>query len=176
MDLLDRLLAHDAWTTREILRLCEPLTDEELDREFDIGHRSVRATLAHLVWNMEVWSGLMTGGFAIAEARKTAAARSIPELKGRLDRAAADLARIARSVSARNGWDEEWIDILDDPPSRKTYGGAIAHVITHSMHHRAQLLYLFRRLGVRDLPEGDVLSWEQQARLSQPERDRQSPG
>jgi uncharacterized damage-inducible protein DinB len=32
------------------------------------------------------------------------------------------------------------------------------------MHHRAQLLYLLRRLGVRDLPEGDALSWEEQAR------------
>jgi hypothetical protein len=29
------------------------------------------------------------------------------------------------------------------------------------MHHRAQLLYMLRRLGVADLPEGDVFSWEQ---------------
>jgi uncharacterized damage-inducible protein DinB len=164
MDLLDRLLGHDAWTTRQLLRLCEPLTDGELDREFDIGHRSVRATLAHLIWNMEVWSGLMAGAFQLPDARKIAEGRSIPELTARLDRAAADLSRMARSVSQRNGWDEEWLDVLDDPPTRKTYGGAIAHVITHSMHHRAQLLFLLRQLGIRDLPEGDVLSWEQQAR------------
>ena len=55
------------------------------------------------------------------------------------------------------------MDTLDSPPAEKTYGGAIAHVITHSMHHRAQLLYMLRRLGLEGLPEGDVLSWEQQA-------------
>jgi uncharacterized damage-inducible protein DinB len=46
--------------------------------------------------------------------------------------------------------------------AEKTYGGAIAHVITHSMHHRAQLLYILRQLGLNDRPEGDVLSWEHQ--------------
>jgi uncharacterized damage-inducible protein DinB len=32
------------------------------------------------------------------------------------------------------------MDYLDKPPARKPYGGAIGHVIKHSMHHRAQLL------------------------------------
>jgi uncharacterized damage-inducible protein DinB len=63
-------------------------------------------------------------------------------------------------VADRNGWDETWVDVLDTPPAPKTYGGAIAHVITHSMHHRAQLLYMMKTIGLRDLPEGDVLSWE----------------
>jgi uncharacterized damage-inducible protein DinB len=81
----------------------------------------------------------------------------------RLDRAAADLAALARSVARRGAWDERWVDKLDDPPAEKSYGGGIAHVITHSMHHRAQVLYMLRRLGVRGLPEGDVLSWGKQA-------------
>ncbi len=166
MDLLDRLLGHDAWTTRQILGLCESLTDAQLDREFDIGHRSVRATLAHLIWNMEAWSGMMAAGFDLPEAREIAKRRTIPEMTARLDRAAAILSQVARSVSQRGGWDDEWDDPLDDPPTRKTYGGAIAHIITHSMHHRAQLLYLLRLLGVPNLPEGDVLSWEQQLRTS----------
>ncbi len=41
-------------------------------------------------------------------------------------------------------------------------GGGITHILTHSMHHRAQVLYMLRRVGVVDLPEGDVLSWESQ--------------
>ena len=51
MDLLDRLLGHDAWTTRQLLLRCRDLTDEQLDREFDIGHRTVRATLLHVIRN-----------------------------------------------------------------------------------------------------------------------------
>jgi len=56
MDLLDRLLGHDAWTTRQLLLRCRDLTDEQLDREFDIGHRTVRATLEHVIRNVEVLS------------------------------------------------------------------------------------------------------------------------
>ena len=63
----------------------------------------------------------------------------------------------------RAGWNEQFVDVLDDPPRRKTFGGGIAHIITHSMHHRAQLLYMLRRLGVARLPEGDVFSWENDA-------------
>jgi uncharacterized damage-inducible protein DinB len=78
----------------------------------------------------------------------------------RLDRAAADFATLARSIAKRGAWDDRWLDHLDDPPAEKSFGGAIAHVITHGMHHRAQVLYMLRRLGVEGLPEGDVLSWE----------------
>lgn len=159
MDLLDRLLGHDAWTTRQLLMRCRSLSNEQLDREFDIAHRSVRATLQHIIHNVEVWSDLMAG-WSTRSARPQG--RSVPELIKRLDRATADLARIARSVAERGGWDERWIDLLDSPPTQKTYGGGIAHVITHSMHHRAQLLYMLRRLGMEGLPEGDVLSWEKQ--------------
>lgn len=158
MDLLDRLLGHDAWTTRELLRRAEALTDEQLDREFDIGHRSVRATLAHIIRNMEIWSDLMAGKPA-----RNADGTSISDLRARLDKAAADLATVARSVAERGAWDERWLDTLDSPPTEKTYAGAIAHVITHSMHHRAQVLNMLRWLGVEDLPEGDVLSWEHRA-------------
>jgi uncharacterized damage-inducible protein DinB len=159
MDLLDRLLGHDVWTTRELLTRCAALTDEQLDTEFDIGHRTIRRTLQHIVFNTDVWAGLMAG--RIASRDDVRRVPSTPEmLIERLDRAASILAGVAREVADRNGWDETWVDVLDTPPAPKTYGGAIAHVITHSMHHRAQLLYMMKTIGLRDLPEGDVLSWE----------------
>jgi uncharacterized damage-inducible protein DinB len=161
MDLLDRLLGHDSWTTQQLLLRCRQLTDEQLDREFDIGHKTVRATLRHVVRNVEVWSDLMAGGRVREDPGPQG--NSIPALIARHDLAAADLARAARGVAERGAWDEKWLDTLARPPREKSYGGAIAHIITHSMHHRAQLLYLLRRLEVRDLPEGDVLSWEHRA-------------
>jgi uncharacterized damage-inducible protein DinB len=163
MDLLDRLLGHDAWTTRQLLVRCQELTDEQLDREFDIGYRTVRATFLHIISNVEMWSDLMTGQPAAANHGPRPEGRSIAELTVRLDLAAADLARVARSVAQRGVWDERWVDWLDSPPAEKTYGAGIAHVITHSMHHRTQLLYMLRQLGLRGLPEGDVFSWEQRA-------------
>lgn len=161
MDLLDRLLGHDTWTTRQLLLRCRELSDVQLDREFDIAHRTVRATLAHIVRNVEAWTDLMHSPTTPTDARPQG--RSVAELLERQERAAADLARVARGVARRGAWDTTWIDRLDDPPTTKTYGGAIAHILTHSMHHRAQLLYMMKKLGVEGLPEGDVLSWEQQA-------------
>jgi len=38
-------------------------------------------------------------------------------------------------------------------------------MITHSMHHRAQLLYMLLQLGLEGLPEGDVFSWESRSRV-----------
>lgn len=159
MDLLDRLLGHDAWTTRQLLLRCKDLPDAQLDQEFDIGLRTVRKTFLHILRNMEVWSDLMAG----IPVRAEGSDRSVAGMIARLDRAAADLAGVARGVAQRGGWDERFIDHLDRPPTEKTFGGGIAHVTSHSMHHRAQALHMLRRLGVAGLPEGDVLGWEQQA-------------
>ena len=161
MDLLDRLLEHDAWTTRQLLDRCRALSDDQLDRPFDIGHRTVRATLQHIIFNMEAWCAVMLGATTLPP-RPPREGESLSSLADRLSRAAGDLAEVAHAVRARDGWDERWLDVLDSPPTEKTYGGAIAHVLTHSMHHRAQVLYMLRQLGLTGLPEGDVLSWERQ--------------
>lgn len=156
MDLLDRLLGHDAWTTRQLLDICGTLSDQELDRDFDIGHRTLRATLDHIIHNMEGWSLLMKEGAYEREIDRT-----IPGMMDRLTVAAERLRAIARQVADANDWDATWTD-HHDPPIERTYGATIAHVITHSMHHRAQVLYMLRLTGVQELPEGDVLSWEGQ--------------
>jgi uncharacterized damage-inducible protein DinB len=156
MDLLDRLLGHDVWTTRELLERCRPLSDEEFDREFPIGLHTLRRTFTHVIWNMEAWSDAI-GGVPLRE-KPGPSETTVPALRRRLDRAGEDLARAARDVADRGGWDERRTEV----GSEKTSGGMIAHVITHSMHHRAQLIFMLRELGVEDLPEGDVLSWESQ--------------
>lgn len=161
MDILDRLLGHDAWTTRQLLLRCQELSDSQLDQQFDIGHRSVRATMLHIVRNMEVWTDLIAGQPVRPDEGTSPAGRSVESLIRRLDVVAAQLNAIATRTAREGRLDERWVDYLVSPVE-KSYGGAIAHVLTHSMHHRAQVLYLLRLLGVRDLIEGDVLSWESQ--------------
>ncbi|MCZ6837141.1 MAG: DinB family protein [Planctomycetota bacterium] len=178
MDLLDRLLGHDAWTTKQLLDLSRGLTEAQLDREFDLGPGTLLKTLGHIVRNVEVWGALMEG-MPASEIRKLisggdsredsggesggkSGGGSIEALIERHEKAASTLAKVSQEVSKRGAWDATWLDSLDDPPTEKTYGGAIAHVISHSMHHRGQALYMLRRLGVEGVPEGDVLSWENQ--------------
>lgn len=159
MDLLDRLLAHDAWTTSLLIARAAELLDEQLDRAFDIGPGSVRVTLAHMVWNTEAWSASMKG----ERPTRLPAPPSLDDIAALHQTASARLAEVAKDVRDRNAYDVLWLDRLDRELGEKTFGGAIAHVITHSMHHRAQLLNMMRCLGLNDLPEGDVLTWENQA-------------
>jgi uncharacterized damage-inducible protein DinB len=158
MDLLDRLLGHDAATTRQLLLLSRDLSDEELDRPFDIGHRTLRATFRHIIGNMEVWTDLMRE--RPARTAQPAGADSVAALLARLDAVAPDFAALAAQIRDEGRWDDLWTDVLDDPPQQKTYGGAIGHLLTHSMGHRGEVLHILARLGVPDLPEGDLLGWE----------------
>lgn len=159
MTILERLLRHDAWTTRELLRRAAKLRDAALDEEFDLGHRTLRRTFVHMISNMECWCDLMTGS-PQRENVPGEAANSIAGLIQRLDRAAAELLALGESVEREGRVDDEFVDALDNPPRRKPLGAGLVHIATHGMHHRAQCLYILRRLGAADLPEGDALSWE----------------
>ncbi|MCA9053890.1 MAG: DinB family protein [Planctomycetaceae bacterium] len=156
MSLLNRLLGHDAWTTRQLLMICAGLSDDILDREHDIGHRTLRQTLAHIISNMEIWSSMM----ANEDVGQSKDDQTIDGLLRRLSLAETRLRTVAQQTETRNAWDQLWTDTLDNPPQQKSFGAAIAHVVTHSMHHRAQVIYMLRLSGVDPLPEGDVFSWE----------------
>ena len=159
MDLLDRLLGHDEWTTGELLRRCNELTEFQMRERFDIGHESVQATLVHMIDNAGNWTELMRTG-RVENRIDGWAEMGVPSLADEHARSYAEFARLARTIRDDGQWDDTWVDTLDDPPQAKSYGGAILHVITHNMHHRGEVLHMLSRLGLTDLPEGDLLGWE----------------
>jgi uncharacterized damage-inducible protein DinB len=155
MDIVDRLLEHDIWTTRQLLLACAALPDEALDREFEIDHRSLRATFVHMIANLETWTDLLH-----ERPVREKAGEGIPELIARLDRAGSEFADLARRIVREGRADETFLDVLDRPPQPKSFGGTIGHVITHDMHHRAQVMFLMEKVGLTDHIEGDLLGWE----------------
>ena len=157
MNLLDRLLEHDSWTTRLFLDVAKQLTRDQLDSNCGIGHGTVRKTFEHVIWNVECWADLMKGDVV---RRRPVGPQSIDGLIVRFDAASSKFVEFAREVSGQDRLGEQFVDTLDDPPTRKSFGTTIVHVATHGMHHRAQLLIMFRQLGITNLPEGDALSWE----------------
>ena len=159
MDLLDRLLGHDVWTTREIIARCHELEVSQLHEAVDAGHESLHKTLVHMIGNVRVWTDLMEGT-AVARTGSSWDRFSLDELAKHHESASADFAAFAVRIRNEGRLDERWLDQLDDPPTAKSFGGAIAHVLTHNMHHRCDLLHMLHRLGLPDLPEGDLLSWE----------------
>jgi uncharacterized damage-inducible protein DinB len=155
MDLLDRLLAHDTWTTRQLLLACQSLPDDLLDKNFEIDHQSLRKTLIHMIANTETWTDLLYERTVQAKTGDT-----IPELLDRLSIASRDFAALARTVAREGRFDDCFLDTLDEPPQKKTFGGAIGHVLTHNMHHRAQVMFLMERVGLQEHIEGDLFTWE----------------
>lgn len=158
MDLLDRLLKHDAWTTRQLMELCLPLSDEQLDRDFALGPGTLRKLWHHVVGNAVGWTALMEG--VDPPQPRLTAADPIATMIDHYDRAAAALYTLARRIQDEGRLDDTFLDHLDDPPVLKPFGGAILHLATHGMHHRAQALYMMRKLGIKNVPEGDALEWE----------------
>jgi uncharacterized damage-inducible protein DinB len=161
MDLLDRLLGHDAWTTRQLLLACQPLPDDLLDKEFEIDHKSLRGTFVHIIRNMEIWTDLL-----YERPIQNKRGNTIPVLLDRLSIVSSDFDYLAQKIAREGRFDDCFTDILDEPPQKKTFGGAIGHVITHSMHHRAQVMFLMEKVGLKDHIEGDLLSWENNNQLS----------
>jgi|SRR5579871_1816749 len=157
MTILERLLGHDAWTTRQLLLRCRELSGEQLDRNFDIGDRSLRVTFVHMLECME----LHTDRMLARPERELAEDYSIDALLERLTLASKELAELATRVERDGIADAMWIG---GGGSMRTLGGGIAHLITHSMHHRAQALYIMEQLGLSDVIEGDALGWESVAR------------
>ena len=155
MDILDRLLGHDTWTTRRLLQACRTLPDEVLDREFEIDHRSLHRTFVHIIRNMETWTDLL-----YQRPLEEQSGESIPELIDRLERVSRDFSEFAQEIALEQRYDDCFLDNLDNPPQLKSFGGAIGHLITHSMHHRAQVMFLMEQVGLKDHIEGDLLSWE----------------
>jgi uncharacterized damage-inducible protein DinB len=155
MDIVDRLLGHDIWTTRQLLLACQPLPDTALDQAFDIDHGSLRGTFVHMIGNMEVWTDLL-----YERPVQNRPGTTIPELLERLERIGSEFAELTRRIVSERRCDDTFLDVLDQPPQRKSYGGVIGHVLTHDMHHRAQVMYLMEKVGLKEHIEGDLLSWE----------------
>ena len=156
MDLLDRLLAHDAWTTGQLLARCRELAPEQFAQPFDIGRGNLHDTFVHIVGATEFWADHISGRPRRRSIREVPGPWTVDDLLARHREASADFEAVARAVADEGRLDE----IMQVRDKRFTRGSAIVHVATHGMHHRAQVLNMLRRLGVGDLIEGDVISWE----------------
>ena len=155
MDLLDRLLEHDRWATDQLLDLSRGLTDAQLDQEFDIGHRTLRATLEHMIFNVGFWTALMTGQPVDAQRDDS----SLAALSERHERSYATFAALARRFRDEQRLDDTFVDHY---AARKSFGGTILHVVLHNAEHRTEALHILDRLRVPDLPEVDLGLWDYQ--------------
>ena len=140
------LFAYSDWGRDKLLNASTKLSDEQLDRAFEIGPGTLRATLQHLYAAERIWHERWQG-------------QEFPQFpQPQQITALTDLATAWRALAdIRN----RFIDGLpNDPfdrlitytkPSGETYtrslGDLLLHVCNHGVHHRAQALNLLRRAG-----------------------------
>jgi uncharacterized damage-inducible protein DinB len=84
------------------------------------------------------------------------------ELIELLVQADAELRAVAEAVTASGRWGEIMeFTTTEGRTWRFTRATAMAHVLTHGMHHRAQVLNMRRQLGLPPLGyDLDVVEWE----------------
>lgn len=174
------LIRSDAWGTREILKICATLTNEQYHRKFEIGLASLHDTLCHIVSTMMRWTDRLAQRtprpilLALPEYPHLGGEpreRPPAELLALLDAAERDLCDVAAAI-AREGRYASIVEVSWPAPGgpakqyRFTRGAVLAHVTTHGYHHRAQCLNMLRQLGapvpgVTDgYPELSAVDWQ----------------
>lgn len=155
MDLVERLIDHDAWTTRQMLLSVRGANESDVDRPLQPHGKSVRELLERAVWQKEMWVAAMDG---VPLQKQTD--RSIDGLLKRMDAAFPRFGEIARRVRDSGQWDAMFVDGVCEPAETFSYGGAFAHVITHAAYRRQVLLDALDQIGIRDIPYADPIKWE----------------
>jgi uncharacterized damage-inducible protein DinB len=159
---LDTLMSHNTWATGVLIDDAQKLSDEQLHRRFAIGPGSVHDTLRHIVGAMLRWADRIGGRDVRESIEKTHANLPPAELRRFLGDADADLRKVAEETTAQNRWSESMtFTVPDGPTYHFSRLSAMLHVLTHGMHHRAQVLNLRRQLGLPSLElDLDVVEWE----------------
>jgi uncharacterized damage-inducible protein DinB len=157
-----QLSDHNAWATAALIRDAQRLTAEQFHRRFEIGPGSIHDTLLHIIGAMQRWADRISERPLRASIESESARHTPAELGQLLDEAAVDLARVASDVEACGDWDGTLVWVMEAGPTyRFTRAAAMLHVLTHGVHHRAQILNMRRQLGLPPLGlDLDVVEWE----------------
>lgn len=161
---ISELLAFNDWAREKLLAAASPLSDAQLDRGFEMGEGSLRATLAHLWFAEQIWLDRWLGDRPPLD--KPDPRISMTELHERFRRTSGQRASFLATKAGRD---------LDAPITftnirRETHTfplrDLLLHVCNHGSHHRAQAVNMLRHVGAQ-LPKPGVdyifMKIEQQA-------------
>ena len=138
-----RLFQYGDWATEKVLSFVAETSPESLDREFNMGHLSIRKTLLHLLDAETWWVANWTSG------------------PGSFPQSATDMSirEISERWAATRKSRDQFIETVDDqqaqcvvgilaggPPTNFLVGESIYHLAIHGTHHRAQLINMCRHV------------------------------
>jgi uncharacterized damage-inducible protein DinB len=169
---------YSAWASRQLLRACNSLTAEELERDLGASHRSIGGTLRHIYYSERVWW-------------KRLHANALPPMVEIGDESlfydpppGPGFDTLTRNwPSIWNGL-HSWLANLPElelqcelgsrMPNGKEFRVSrwkiVLHTVNHSTLHRGQIMSMLRTLGHRP-PNTDIFSFymeEESAYIKQP--------
>lgn len=170
--ILQRLHAHRAWVNRNIIQCVKALTHDQLHQRFDIGQGSIWKTLCHLLAAEYVWLAALKGN------TNPTMPGDIPDKRPGNQEADGALSSLAELIEVWQRVDVDWSDYLANlnedeldnlvyKTSTSSYAGqtigakrsdVLLHVCTHAQYTVAQLINMFRHLGVKEFPEVMLIS------------------
>ncbi|HET8595970.1 MAG TPA: helix-turn-helix transcriptional regulator [Intrasporangium sp.] len=162
MDLIQRMVEHHIWLTRQLIECARELTDPQLDEpivlsvEDDPDPSTLRRIISRLVGQMQMWNAAMANeeyDFAVEQGE------SLMSASRRLDAAAPVFLEHVRQAIENGELDDTFIDATCDPPFTCTYGAMIAHVLTFAAHRRTLAVLALDKHGVTRLGWGDPITY-----------------
>lgn len=167
-DAYDILLGHNRWAIRELLVRARDLSDSQFHCNFDIGPGSLHDTLTHVVGVIGRWTDRINqspvrpriDGRIGASDMSPMPRRTPDELLALLESSCDEFAAcVARAKEAGVLAEvRDWT--FGDEVSRFNVAAAVIHVTNHGMHHRAQCMNMFKRLGHPVNADLDELEWQ----------------
>lgn len=153
---LRELFDHNDWARDKVLKLADGLSDEQLDRTFEMGSGSLRATLFHL-WACEFgwlrrWQPGSDHGYA-----DEPAGESVEEIRRRFVETAAERDALIDGLTDADAGRRITFERSSGGSCTFPLGDMMLHVTNHGIHHRAQALNMLRHLGIEKVPGVDYL-------------------
>jgi uncharacterized damage-inducible protein DinB len=169
VELLQRLHQHRAWVNGNLLIAAAALSAEQLRSAFQIGHGSVWKSLLHLYAAEDVWLEALHGNEEFL----------VPgDVPGKLPGNQQGEDGITDLHDLRQKWsalEQRWVGYLagltpaalEEVVYRKSSSlgrlgtrrsDVLLHVCTHAHYTAAQVVNMFRQIGVEKLPEAMLIS------------------
>jgi uncharacterized damage-inducible protein DinB len=151
------LLRYSDWANEQLVRAAAELTPEQLDQGFDIGLGSLRRILLHILAGETVWLKRWQGDRETPWPNENEPATPA-DIGVRFSSNARHRDVFLNSISPAKTADR--VTYRDSKGSlfSATLGDMMIQMCTHSTHHRAQAVNIFRRLSVT-APELDYMMW-----------------
>jgi len=148
---------YNHWMNQKLYAAAAQLTEEQRRADRGAFFKSVRATLAHLIWGDSLWMSRFIDDPSLAVSAETANGLSYEELHARREKLDQDILQWAEEVDVK--WlasDKTWTSVMYQKTFTRPVWLLVMQMFNHQTHHRGQVTTLLSQfnidIGVTDLP------------------------